>query len=90
MPYPGYTTEEVARLGREIYEREIRAKVESEHAGRFVVVDVKSGDYEVADDDLTASDRMLERRPDAMLYGLRIGERAAYRIGGFPRTNRRT
>lgn len=86
MPYPGHTTEEVARLGREIYERDIRAEVESEHTGRFIVVDVKSGDYEVADDDLTASDRMVERRPEAMLYGQPVGETGlpSARIGGFP------
>lgn len=81
MPYPGYTTEEVARRGRDIYERRIRAEVEPEHGGRFVVVDIVTGDYEVADDDLEASDRMVERNPDAILYGTRIGERAAYRIG---------
>jgi hypothetical protein len=81
MPYPGYTTEEIARRGREVYEREIRREVEPEHRGRFLVLDVESGDYEIADDDLDASERLLERRPDALLYGLRIGEGAAYRIG---------
>ncbi len=82
MPYPGYTTEEIARRGRVVYEREIRHEVESAHRGRFLVLDVGSGDYEISDDDLDASERLLERRPDALLYGLRIGERAAYRIGG--------
>lgn len=81
MSYPGYTTEEVARRGREIYERRIRAEIEPEQAGRFVVVDIISGDFVVADDDLEASDRMIERNPEAVLYGTRIGERAAYRIG---------
>lgn len=82
MPYPGYTTEEVSRRGQELYERKIRQEVESEHDGSFLVVDIESGDYEVADDDLTASDRMLERRPEAKLYGLRVGREAAYRLGG--------
>ncbi len=82
MPYPGYTTEEIARRGREVYEREVRREVEPEHQGRFLVLDVRSGDYEVAEEDLDASERLLERRSDALLYGLRIGERAAYRIGG--------
>jgi hypothetical protein len=31
MPYPGHTTEEVARRGREIYEREIRAHRPRDH-----------------------------------------------------------
>jgi hypothetical protein len=81
MPYPGYITEEIARRGREVYEREVRHEAEPAHRGRFLVLDVGSGDYEISDD-LDASERLLERRPDALLYGLRIGERAAYRIGG--------
>ncbi len=75
MPYPGYITEEIARRGREVYEREVRRGVEPEHRGRFLVLDVESGDYEIADDDLEASERLRERRPDALLYGFRVGER---------------
>ena len=82
MPYPGHTTEEVARRGQEIYERKIRQEVEPEQIGRFLVVDIESGDYEVADDDLSASARMLARRPDARLYELRVGRDYAYRLGG--------
>ena len=84
MPYPGHTTEEVARRGREIYARRIRREVEPEHAGRFLVMDVTTGDYEIADEDLEASERLLKRRPDALLYGQPIGEpgRPAARIGG--------
>jgi hypothetical protein len=82
MPYPGLTTEEVARRGQELYERNIRQKVEPEQIGRFLVVDIESGDYEVADDELSAWDRMLATRPDARLYGLRVGRDYAYRLGG--------
>jgi hypothetical protein len=83
MPYPGHTTEEIARRGREIYERDIRRRVETAHRGRFLALDVRSGDYEISDDDLDASEKLLDRRPDALLYGLRVGEGAAYRIGGY-------
>lgn len=82
MPYPGHPTEEVARRGQELYEQQIRHQVEPAEDGRFLVVDVKSGDYELADDDLTASNRMLARRPEAMLYGLLVGRDYAYRLGG--------
>lgn len=77
-----YTVEEISRRGKELYERRIRADVESGHAGKFLVVDVTTGEYEVADDDMTASDRAMEKNPDAVLYGIRIGEPAAYRLGG--------
>ncbi|CAN5545429.1 MAG: hypothetical protein M3494_02920 [Actinomycetota bacterium] len=82
MAYAGYTAEEVARRGKEIYERRIRRDVEGEHRGEFVVVDITTGSYELDADDLAASDRALAKNPDAVLYGLRIGDRAAYRIGG--------
>lgn len=75
------TAAEIARRGRDIYEREIRAQVEPDHAGRFLVVDLTSHDYEIADDELTASDHALAKNPGAALYGCRIGAPVAYRLG---------
>jgi hypothetical protein len=76
-----YTTEEVVQLGREIYEREIRAQVEASHDGEFVVVDVTTGAWEVDEDDVAASERVLAKNSDAVLYFARVGRRAAYRLG---------
>ena len=42
---------------------------------------VLSGDYEVADEDTISSDHILARKPQALLYGIRIGYPAAYRLG---------
>jgi len=89
MPVHGYTTAEIVRLGREIYERGIRAKVEHEHDGEFVVVDIVTGEYEVDADDVAASDRALARNPEAVLYSLRVGRAAAYRIGSGSRPTTR-
>ncbi len=79
---PGYTKEEIARLGREIYERDIRAAVERDHDGRFLTVDVTTGRYGIADDELAAFDRAEEENPDGAFFLLRIGRRAAHRLGG--------
>jgi hypothetical protein len=76
-----YTTAEVVRLGREIYERKVRALVKVTHDGEFVVVDVSTGDWEVDEDDVAASARVLARNSDAVLYVARVGRRAAYRLG---------
>jgi 2-succinyl-5-enolpyruvyl-6-hydroxy-3-cyclohexene-1-carboxylate synthase len=76
-----YTTEEVVQLGREIYEREIRVQVEASHDGEFVVVDVTTGAWEVDEDDVAASERVLAKNSDAVLYFARVGRRAAYRLG---------
>lgn len=84
MKRHGLAKEEVVRLGREMYEREIRAKVEPEHDSEFLIVDVVTGSYEVDESDVAASDRALEKNPDAVLYLMRVGHPIAYRIGrGF-------
>jgi hypothetical protein len=46
-----------------------------------VVVDIETGDYEIDADDLAATKRALAKRPDAVLYGVRIGYPTAYRLG---------
>ena len=81
MPYPGYTVEEVGRRGQTLYDAEIRPEVEAEHHGKFLVVDVTSGEYEVDNSDLAASNRAMTKNPNAVLYGVRIGYTQAYRFG---------
>lgn len=49
MSRPEYSAEEIARLGEEIYARDIREKVE--HEGEFLVVDVTTGSYELDTDE---------------------------------------
>lgn len=73
--------DQIVQQGEELYDREIREKVEQGNHGRFVVIDIASGDYEVADEDLAASEKVLKRHPQALLYGVRIGYPAALRIG---------
>ncbi len=77
------TRDEIATRGEEIYERAIRSKVESQFEGFFLVMDIETGEYELDRGDLAAAKQMLAKHPDAILYGLRIGHRAAYRLGGL-------
>lgn len=75
------TADVIASRGEELYQRNIRAKVEAAHKGRFLAVDIETGDYAIADEDLEATDRLLLKHPNALVYGLRIGFPAAYQIG---------
>lgn len=45
------------------------------------MVDIKTEDYEIANEDLVATERLLAKHPDAVTYGLQIGFGAAYRLG---------
>ncbi|ETW98881.1 MAG: hypothetical protein ETSY1_16945 [Candidatus Entotheonella factor] len=82
MPYAKYSSEEVEARGEEIYEQQIRQHVEAGNQGKFVVIDIETGEYEVDQDDLQATKRALRKRSTAILYGLRIGYPTAYTLGG--------
>ncbi|MGH3087079.1 MAG: hypothetical protein ACRDSJ_07145 [Rubrobacteraceae bacterium] len=88
MRNSNHTAREVVRRGREIYERDIRRKVEPEFEGKFIVVDVVTGGYVIADNDSEAFDRAQEKHPDGVHYVARIGHRAPYRIGLHPGASR--
>ena len=81
MPYVNYTPQEVASRGEAMYEQQLRGRVEVAHKGKFLVMDIETGAYEIDEDDLAATKRLLARQPDAVLYGLRIGYPTAYRLG---------
>jgi hypothetical protein len=74
--------DEIVRRGQEIYDREIRQKVEPEHNGKYVVIDISSGDYVVGTDCHALSRQMLASKPDAVLCVLKIGYPTAGRVGG--------
>ena len=75
--------EETTRLGREIYERDIKAQVEASHHGEYVAIDVDSGSWAVSDDALPAADVLRAQRPKALdVFLLRVGYRALHHLGG--------
>ena len=82
---PRYSKEEYRQRGESLYENSIRAQVEPQHNGKFVAIDLETGDYEVDEDDYTAGERLLARHPDAQTWMMRAGHKTAYRMGGRSR-----
>ena len=73
--------QEIVARGKQIYDERLRQEAERDHSGNFVTIDVLSGDYAIAPTDSEAAQTLLLRRPNAILFGVRIGEVAAYRFG---------
>ena len=67
----------VPEVGRAMYAK-MRAEMEANHWGKMVVIDVNTGDYEIASDDITATMRLFERRPNAVTWGELVGYAAPY------------
>ena len=83
MPAPGpsRSPEELARLGAEVFDRRVRPSLRPEDDGKFVAVDVVSGEYEIDSDDYAAVTRLRARVPAADVWLARAGSPATCRIG---------
>ena len=74
--------EDVAQRGKAWYQKSIRAAVETpENIGRMLIIDVDTGDYEIDDRGVATVLHLRAKRPDALLYGIRIGYDAVEAIG---------
>jgi hypothetical protein len=78
---PRHSREEIAQRGDEIYERVVLPNVGPDDEGKFVVIDIETGDYEIDRDEVAATDRLVERHPEAKGWLRQIGSRYAYRFG---------
>ena len=80
---PARPKDETARLGKEIYERDIRSLVETNHYGDVVAIDVDSGHWSIGHEAPEAVDRLYTQFPKAHdIFCLRVGRIAVYSFGG--------
>ena len=87
MPYSDYPPGTIAARGKKIYSQQVRHKVEPQYTGKIVAIDIQTGDYEIGDNDLKAIKHLLAKRPEAIIYSLRIGVGPVYGIGFNFRAN---
>ena len=82
---PTRPKEEIARLGKEIYERDIQRQVEADHRGEVVAIDVDTGNWAIGDNVIAATDRLREKNPDTInILSERVGYQALRHFGGRP------
>ncbi len=80
---PTRPKEEIARLGKEIYERDIRRQVEADHHGKIVSIDVDTGIWAIGEELREAVEELRTQRPQAIdVWSLRVGHRGVYKFGG--------
>ncbi len=77
---------DIIRRGQAVYAQQLRAQLEATHKGKFLVINVDTGEYETDDNDLNAMRKAQAKFPGAALYLMRIGEPAAYRLRRQMRT----
>ncbi len=80
-----YSKDEFALRGDTLYENDVRPRLKADDDGKFVAIDIESGDYEVNADELEACDGLRGRVPAAQIWMVRIGSRSVHRFGGRDR-----
>jgi hypothetical protein len=78
------TPEELARLGAEAFDRHVRPALRPEDDGKFVAIDLVTGDYEMDADDYASVMRLRARRPTADIWLACVGQPATYRMRRRP------
>jgi hypothetical protein len=73
--------EEIARMGDTLYASVVEPHIAPSDDGQFVAIDVESGAYEIAPDELSAIDRLRARKPDAQLWLQRVGVSYTHHFG---------
>jgi hypothetical protein len=78
---PRYSKEEFRRRGDEIYERDVKPRLTPADDGKFVAIDIETGEWEMDADELVACHRLDARIPDAQTWLKRVGFRHVRRFG---------
>jgi len=79
---PRYSKEEFARRGDAIYEKDILPKLAAKDVGKFLAIDIETGEYEIAADEMKAGDKLRARLPEAQIWMVRIGYTSTRSFGG--------
>jgi hypothetical protein len=79
---PKYSKEEAARRGDELYEQVVRPNIKPKDHGKYVAIDMDTGEWEMDEDEIAAGDRLLARLPDAQIWLTRVGYGYTVRFGG--------
>jgi hypothetical protein len=77
--------DEIAQRGGRLYETSIRHQVEAGNMGRYLALDIDTGEYVIADNRHDACLELRKKTPNAQIWGLKIGHIAAASFGGSTR-----
>ena len=77
----GFSKEEIAERGDEMYESLVKPKLKKKDKGRIVALDIESGEWEIGDDVLDASHKLRARVANPETYFVRVGYRYVHKFG---------
>jgi hypothetical protein len=74
---------EIAKRGEAIYSEKYRTVLEKSSNGKFVAINISSGDATLADTGEDAIRLALEKDPAGLFHLVRVGHKAAFEAGWY-------
>lgn len=65
--------DEIALRGQGIYDQTLKEKLERDHRGEIVAIDVETGDYFLGKTSIEATKKAEQKYPNAVFYVVKIG-----------------
>ena len=82
---PAQSTEDhkmiMDQIAEEIFERSIKDQLVPEDNGKFLAINIQTGEYEIDEDDLKALDRLRKRCPEGEMWLRKTDSKFAARFG---------
>ena len=77
-----HTPDELSRLGGQIFDQRVRSALKPTDNGKFVAIDIETGEYELDKNEMRAADRLRKRVPDAQIWLVHVTLGYLHRFGG--------
>jgi hypothetical protein len=74
----------ISEQAKQVYEHELKSRLEAHHLGQFVAIEPHSKEYFLGDTFIAAALAAKEAHPDRKSFVFRIGHAAAFHIGAVP------
>ena len=81
MPTAKRTLDELRTLAGAIFDHQVRPTLQPGDGGKYVAIDVETGEFEIDEDDYAAVTHLRSRRPAADIWLMRAGYPTTYRMG---------
>ena len=76
---------EVAKKGEEIYNTKLKSALEPKEKGKFVAIDVISGEYFLGDSILEALEKAQAKYPDRIFHTIKVGYQGVFEMSSYKR-----
>jgi hypothetical protein len=77
------SSKERIKKADQIYERQLKEKLEKEHRGKIVAIEIASGDFFLGNNEIEAYEKAIQKYPDKTFVYKRIGYQATHFVGAF-------